>query len=165
MRSAHAGRRSSSKANSPLLALVVGGLIAATIAGGAGRAGAATAAPNTFSWLSRCVYTRSARVDPIMSPGMPSMHLHDFFGTAPGMDATYDSLRAGNTNCFLAEETAGYWAPALYTRDAAGKYVHRLPATRGLSGPTSLRPPRTRTPGIVPRWATAASTSSTTKHR
>jgi len=55
------------------------------------------------------------------------MHLHDFFGTAPGMDATYDSLRAGDTKCFLAEETAGYWAPALYTRDAAGKYLHRLP--------------------------------------
>src|SRR5437899_8616073 len=64
----------------------------------------------TFStgWNSDCSYTRSAQVDPIFNPGMPSMHLHDFFGTTPDENSTYQSLQAGGTICALKDDTAGY---------------------------------------------------------
>lgn len=99
-----------------------------------------------FKWTAICRYTRSAQVDPIVSPGRTSSHLHDFFGTAPAAEATYDSLRASDTTCTLAEDTAGYWAPSLYTKNNNGRYVQRLPSrahayyTRRGSGDPPVQP-------------------------
>jgi len=98
----------------------------------------------TFStgWNSSCSYTRSAQVDPIFNPGTPSMHLHDFFGTTPDENSTYQSLQAGGTTCVLKDDTAGYWAPSLYTLDVNGLPVQRPPidATIYYFGPPTWAP-------------------------
>jgi Domain of unknown function (DUF1996)/IPT/TIG domain len=78
-------------------------------------------------WLSSCEYTHSAKVDPIVSPGEPSQHLHDFFGTSVEADSDFKSLRAGGTVCLTQEDTAGYWIPSLYTPDGQGNPVQRKP--------------------------------------
>ncbi|CAN5234653.1 hypothetical protein BH20ACT24_BH20ACT24_15240 [soil metagenome] len=78
-------------------------------------------------WKNACKYTQSRQVDPIVSPGVPSAHLHEFFGTRPDENSTYESLRAGGTVCPVKEDTAGYWIPALYTEDSQGNRLQRKP--------------------------------------
>ena len=63
-------------------------------------------------------------IDPIVSPGQPSMHLHQIFGnldTTP--DSTYESLRASTTStCDGGPLNATpYWFPAVL--DAQGRAV------------------------------------------
>jgi hypothetical protein len=62
----------------------------------------------------RCQTSHLAKVDPIVSPGVPSAHLHEFFGNkTTSADSTYDSMVAGATTCSALADTAGYWVPAL----------------------------------------------------
>jgi hypothetical protein len=67
-------------------------------------------------WDVFCGYARSAKDDPIVRPGEPGgSHLHDFFGNrTTDAFSTYGSMEPGGTTCALAEDRAGYWAPALY---------------------------------------------------
>lgn len=64
----------------------------------------------------QCAYTRSLSDDPIVFPNQSgSSHLHDFFGNRT-VDAfsTYGSLLNQPTSCANDDDTAGYWAPAVY---------------------------------------------------
>lgn len=63
-----------------------------------------------------CTFSHRAPDDPIVYPGQSgASHMHDFFG-AEGTDAasTAGSLRGGPTTCEDPEDTASYWAPAIY---------------------------------------------------
>jgi hypothetical protein len=79
-------------------------------------------------WQEGCVFTQSKQVDPIVSPGVPSAHMHDFFATYVDANTTYESLRAGGTVCPLKDDTAGYWVPSLYTPNAQGVPTKRTPS-------------------------------------
>jgi len=52
-------------------------------------------------------------IDPIVSPGAPSAHLHTFFGNkAVSATSTPASLQASPiTTCVLPQDTAAYWVP------------------------------------------------------
>ncbi|MCB0976463.1 MAG: DUF1996 domain-containing protein [Acidimicrobiales bacterium] len=66
-----------------------------------------------------CGFSHRAPDDPIVFPGEPgASHVHDFFG-AEETDAhsTAASLRGGPTSCEDLDDTAAYWAPALYDGD------------------------------------------------
>jgi hypothetical protein len=74
-----------------------------------------------------CTFSHRAPDDPIVHPGEPgASHVHDFFG-ATGTDAysTAASLRGGPTTCEDTQDTASYWAPAIYdgTRPVDATYL------------------------------------------
>lgn len=70
-----------------------------------------------------------AMEDPIVSPGMPAAHEHEFFGnTTTGAFSTYESMIVAPTTCSAAEDTAGYWTPTLFAADGT-----RVPAADLLS--------------------------------
>src|SRR4051812_27500650 len=63
---------------------------------------------------AHCRFSHRAQVDPIVSPGQMSMHLHDFFGNTTTTDtSTYASMMGQPTSCDVAGDSAGYWAPTL----------------------------------------------------
>jgi hypothetical protein len=70
-----------------------------------------------------CQFSHEAPDDPIVYPGQAGKsHLHTFFGNATTDAAsTYDSLRTGATTCRTAEDSSGYWVPALYRNGAEVK--------------------------------------------
>ena len=115
------------------LPLVVALTVSSTLV--AARAADAPSGTNDnidFGWTSHCSYTASAMVDPIVAPGGPSSHLHDFFGTRPDPNSTVGSLQAGGTTCALKQDTAGYWVPSLYLPDAQGVYVQQPPTSASI---------------------------------
>lgn len=67
-------------------------------------------------WIVQCNAHHSLNDDPIVFPGQPGVsHLHDFVGNdETNANSTYMSMLTGNSNCGLAEDTAGYWVPAVY---------------------------------------------------
>ena len=66
----------------------------------------------------RCQTSHVAQEDPIVSRGMPSAHLHEFFGnTTTHSLSTYESMTGGGTTCSTAADTAGYWVPTLISPD------------------------------------------------
>lgn len=73
---------------------------------------AASAATPRFQ--IRCHSSHLAQEDPIVSRGLPSAHLHEFFGnTTTGAFSTYSSMVRGGTTCSALGDTAGYWIPTL----------------------------------------------------
>jgi hypothetical protein len=70
-------------------------------------------------FASRCAHSHAAADDPIVFPGeQGAAHLHEFFGaTTTAFDSTPESLRASDTSCITAGDTAAYWVPALYDGD------------------------------------------------
>jgi hypothetical protein len=69
-----------------------------------------------------CKRSIRAQVDPIVSPGTRSMHMHDFYGNdSTSADASYASMRKGSSNCTDSRDTAGYWSPTLVAPN--GRYV------------------------------------------
>lgn len=77
-----------------------------------GATNAALAVEKRFS--IRCERGHEAQVDPIVSPGMPSEHLHQFFGNdTTNFDSTYQSMVGSETSCDLSKDTAAYWVPTL----------------------------------------------------
>ncbi|MBA3551345.1 MAG: DUF1996 domain-containing protein [Actinobacteria bacterium] len=105
------------------LAVMMLGLTAVGVA----RAPSAQALEPDAGWKSQCKHSQSKQVDPIVSPGVPSAHLHEFFGTRPDENSNYDDLRNGGTICPLQEDTAGYWIPSLYTPNTQGEPTWRKP--------------------------------------
>jgi hypothetical protein len=89
-------------------------------------------------FASRCAHSHAAADDPIVFPGeQGAAHLHEFFGaTTTAFDSTPESLRASDTSCITAGDTAAYWVPALYDGDrrvvpfAATAYYHPVPVPR-----------------------------------
>lgn len=83
-----------------------------------------SASEPTGNFRTFCRPTGLGYIDPIVSPGQPSAHLHQIFGnTATTPDSTYESLRAGpGSTCDggLLNLTP-YWFPAMI--DAQGNVV------------------------------------------
>lgn len=75
--------------------------------------------PEQGQFASRCAHSHAATDDPIVFPGEAgAAHLHEFFGaTTTAFDSTPESLRASDTSCIAAGDTAAYWVPALYDGD------------------------------------------------
>jgi Domain of unknown function (DUF1996) len=86
------------------------------------------------SFAVRCNFTgKRAQVDPIVAPGGPSEHMHDFFGNiTTNENSTYQSMNAAGatTSCSRPEDTAGYWIPTVSWKDSTG--THELAANRGV---------------------------------
>jgi hypothetical protein len=82
------------------------------------------------SFRVECVLSHRAQVDPIVAPGRPSGHMHDFFGNrSTGANSTYASMQSGSTNCTLSGDKAGYWVPdtdRLQRRDRRARAQHLL---------------------------------------
>ncbi len=92
-----------------------------------------------------CKFSNHNQVDPIVSPGQQmSAHLHEFFGNRNiTADSTPDSVRGLSTTCKVAEDTAGYWVPALY-RSTTGALVQPVKIFAyyfGLPGRVTEAPP------------------------
>lgn len=63
----------------------------------------------------RCMSSHVATVDPIVAPGMPSAHQHEFFGNrTTNADSTYASMLGKPTTCSTPDDTAGYWTPTVF---------------------------------------------------
>lgn len=66
----------------------------------------------------RCQPSHMAQEDPIVAPGMPSAHMHEFFGNdTTNKDSSYQSMVRGGTTCSANADTAGYWVPTLMSAD------------------------------------------------
>lgn len=73
-----------------------------------------TEADSQGSFRVECKFTHRLQVDPVVSPGAQSAHMHDFVGNpSTNANSTYDSMVAATTNCTNGGDTAGYWAPTL----------------------------------------------------
>lgn len=76
------------------------------------------AAEDPGAFRVECPLVRQAHVDPIVTPGKRSHHLHDLFGnTSITSESTYGSMLSGETDCTASGDTAGYWSPALIAPD------------------------------------------------
>jgi hypothetical protein len=101
-----------------------------------GEAPAASAAEEETAtadetFVVNCKFSHQAQVDPIVSPGGTSAHMHDFFAnTTTDANSTYATLRAGGTTCSRPADAAAYWIPTVYWT-AKGKTT-TLQATQGL---------------------------------
>lgn len=86
--------------------------------------GAVAASGNEF--VVRCFYSHSLNDDPIVFPAMPGKsHLHDFMGnTSTNASSTYASMIASATTCKVGDDTAAYWAPAVYKAGQPVPYTH-----------------------------------------
>jgi hypothetical protein len=68
------------------------------------------------NFVENCRYSHQAPDDPIVFPGKPgASHQHTFVGNrTTDAFSSFGSLRSGATSCMRADDTAGYWVPALY---------------------------------------------------
>lgn len=95
-------------------ALVLGGLI---------PAGPAQAQSKELRFSIHCRPGPVRQVDPLVSPGQPSHHLHQFFGNT-GVTQDREPVRVMRqkpTTCALSQDTGAYWIPVL--RDAQGDVI------------------------------------------
>ena len=99
-------------------------LLACAVALLAALASAPTASAASFehgaSFAARCNFSHRAQVDPVVSPGGTSAHMHDFFGNkSTNASSTYDTMTATGvaTTCSRPEDTAGYWIPTVSWKD------------------------------------------------
>jgi Domain of unknown function (DUF1996) len=100
-------------------------------------------AAQSGQFVLRCAYSHSLPDDPIVFPGQPgASHLHDFYGnTGVNASSTFASMLAGETNCRVPSDTAGYWAPAGFQNGVRVKPgVMRIYYLAGATG----------TPGTIP---------------
>jgi hypothetical protein len=73
----------------------------------------ASAGSGVFS-ITGCTDAGLKQVDPIVSPGASSEHLHQFFANRTvSLTSTWQNMVTGTSSCPLSADTAGYWAPAL----------------------------------------------------
>ena len=95
----------------------------------------------------RCQTSHLAQEDPIVSPGVPSAHLHEFFGnTTTHSLSTYGSMTTGGSTCSAAADTAGYWVPTLISPDGQAVraktillYYRGVQGARTVAFPANLR--------------------------
>jgi hypothetical protein len=102
-----------------LLACVVALLAALASA----PAASAASADHGASFAVRCDFSHRAQVDPIVSPGGTSGHMHDFFANkSTNASSTYNTMTAtsATTTCSRPEDTAGYWTPTVSWKDQKG---------------------------------------------
>lgn len=106
--------------------IAAGALAVAAILGPAALAGkpkpddgrAALSRPDLVgvNFVETCRFSHLAPDDPIVFPGRPgASHLHTFVGArTTNASSTSGTLRSGGTTCLRSDDTAAYWAPALY---------------------------------------------------
>ena len=115
-------------------------LLAALVLVGALILPVSAAQADTPRFQIRCETSHLAQEDPIVSPGVPSAHLHEFFGnTTTNGNSTFESMAAGGTTCTAVADTAGYWVPTLISPD--GEVVRAktiLVYYRGAEGITTV---------------------------
>lgn len=76
---------------------------------------------------AHCKFSHTAQVDPIVSPGQPSAHMHDFFGNrTTSADSTYASMVGQLTSCDTPGDSAGYWAPTLLDSNGVRIPIYRV---------------------------------------
>jgi Domain of unknown function (DUF1996) len=137
-------------------------------------------AAQSGQFVLRCPYSHSLPDDPIVFPGQPgASHLHDFFGnTSVNASSTFETMLAGETNCRVPSDTAGYWAPAgflngVQLRPGVMRIYYLAPAATGTPGtiPAGLQMvggnKEAQSPGENPHvsWSCGQTTSVSTPHR
>ena len=87
-----------------------------------GASGQEETGPTEESFVVKCNFHHRDQVDPIVDFGKAtSFHMHDFFGnTTTNANSTYQTLRAGGTNCDDPKDTAAYWIPRVSWTDSRG---------------------------------------------
>ncbi|KAF2721327.1 WSC-domain-containing protein, partial [Polychaeton citri CBS 116435] len=76
-------------------------------------------------WRMNCAKIQIGRVDPVISPGQVSGHVHTLVGAANvGVDSTADSLMQSScTSCEIQDDKSAYWSPMLYFQYANGSFI------------------------------------------
>jgi hypothetical protein len=117
--------------------VVVAMLLACAVALLVALASAPSASAASFehgaSFAVRCDFSHRAQVDPVVSPGGTSAHMHDFFGnTTTNADSTYNTMTATGvaTTCSRPEDIGAYWIPTVSWKDQSGP--HTLTANRAV---------------------------------
>ncbi|KAG8881684.1 hypothetical protein FRB97_009233 [Tulasnella sp. 331] len=69
------------------------------------------------------------RIDPILSPGAISQHLHNIHGGSNfSMNETYATAAASAcTSCEVAQDLSNYWTPTLYFKDPVNGTFTKVP--------------------------------------
>lgn len=84
---------------------------------------------STFAVLHFTGLLTQGRMDPIVSPGVPSQHVHGVLGGSGfKMGATGDDLL--NSECSTAKvkgDNSAYWFPTLYFRDPSTTELEPVP--------------------------------------
>jgi Domain of unknown function (DUF1996) len=96
-------------------------------------AASAASSEHGASFAVRCDFSHRKQVDPIVSPGGTSAHMHDFFGNrSTDASSTYKTMTAAgvSTTCSRPEDTGGYWIPTVSWKDQQG--THELTANRAV---------------------------------
>ncbi|MFN2544185.1 MAG: DUF1996 domain-containing protein [Actinomycetota bacterium] len=160
-----------------VLVVLITALAAGLVATGP-PAGAANPAKGGF--IVTCDYSHTASDDPIVYPGQPgASHSHDFFGNeSTSSGSTYESMEQAPSNCGVATDTAGYWAPTpslngteihakgvrgdmrIYYRVAGADRVETIPA--GLEMVAGSKDATAPPPAQVLRWYCGAGAGGTT---
>jgi hypothetical protein len=103
----------------PLVAVVVS-FVALAVAGGVATLAmapdaSAVSSDHGASFSVRCNFSHRASDDPIVHHSHPGKaHSHDFFGNrSTDAHSTLKSLRAAETTCTRAGDTAAYWIPTV----------------------------------------------------
>lgn len=75
-------------------------------------------------WRMSCSIIQTGRIDPIVSPGEVSSHVHKISGASNiGPNSTYESLQSSNcTSCEIKKDLSAYWTPLLYYEHANGSF-------------------------------------------
>ncbi|KIV86256.1 hypothetical protein PV11_01876 [Exophiala sideris] len=76
-------------------------------------------------WRMNCGVAQTGRVDPILSPGSVSGHVHLLSGaTNVNTTSDYDSLSAAScTSCSIQKDLSAYWTPLMYYQFANGSFT------------------------------------------
>lgn len=79
----------------------------------------ASAESSEGTFIVRCNPVKTGFIDPIVSPGTTSMHLHQFFGNSSiNPNSTLASMTSsGAANCKDTKDTSATWMPALEKPD------------------------------------------------
>lgn len=75
-------------------------------------------------WRMSCGLSQTGRLDPIVSPGKISGHVHKIVGASNiGLSSDYDSLQnASCTTCSVQKDKSAYWTPLLYYQHKDGSF-------------------------------------------
>jgi hypothetical protein len=75
-------------------------------------------------WRMSCGLVQTGRIDPVISPGSVSGHVHKISGANTlNANSTYESLQNSRcTSCEVQKDLSGYWTPQLYFEHANGSF-------------------------------------------
>ncbi|KAI1477725.1 WSC-domain-containing protein [Daldinia eschscholtzii] len=75
-------------------------------------------------WRMSCSLIQTGRLDPNISPGVVSAHVHKVSGASNfGLSNTYEDLIASQcTSCEIQDDKSIYWTPQLYYQRANGSF-------------------------------------------